>query len=303
VPVRRNRFPVHPAMLGTMGWIFRDTRSEDLLTKVRSAGTPLKDVVMGRVHHGIITGLDEAFVIDHRQGNELIAASLKNKNLIRPFLSAGEIVRYGSPIPSRSLIFIPQGWTNSHAGDRADWQWFRKKYPAIARHLMPFADRAKNRKHQGDFWWECASEPGIFDPDRPRILFPSSGEFPAFSFDAGRAIPDRHVRFIRHSSLFLLAVLNSRLSAYILRMTAHEVPGKNQQKVWERIAALPIYIPDFDNPDDKARHDRMVALVTGMLELQNHLGLAQTDRERRIIMQEIDRSTGRSSRWCTGSTG
>ncbi len=287
VQVRRSRFPLDQTVLGAGGWILRDTRREDLLTKVRNAGTPLKDVVMGRVHHGIITGLDEVFVIDARQENELIAASPKNKNLIRPFLSAGEIVRYGSPIPSRSLIFIPQGWTNSHAGDQAGWQWFEKKYPALARHLKPFAGRAKVRKHQGDFWWECASEPGIFDQNRPRIFFPGSGEFPVFTFDAGGAVPDRHVRFIRHSSLFLLAVLNSRLSAYILCMTAHELPEKNPLKVWERIAALPIYTPDFDNPDDKARHDRMITLVTEMLELQSHMSLAKRDQERRIIRQEI----------------
>ncbi|MDP3563139.1 MAG: hypothetical protein Q8R70_01475 [Methanoregula sp.] len=287
VQVCRSRFPLDQEMLGAGGWIFRDTRVQDLLAKVRSAGTPLKDVVMGRVHSGIVTGLDEAFVINARQGNELIAASLKNKNLVRPFLSAGEIVRYGSCLTSRSIIFIPQGWTNSHAGDQNGWQWFFEKYPAIARHLKPFAGRAKVRKHQGDFWWECASEPGTFNPDLPRILFPNSGEFMAFMFDAGGAVPDRHVGFIRHSSLFLLAVLNSRLSAYILRVTAHEVPEKNRQKVWERIATLPIYIPDFDHPDDKARHDRMVTLVTGMLELQNHMSLAKSDQERRIIRQDI----------------
>ncbi|MFA6226269.1 MAG: class I SAM-dependent methyltransferase [Methanoregula sp.] len=285
--VRMGRFPLDQAMLGAGGWIFSDTRVQDLLTKVRSASTPLKEVVIGRVHHGIITGLDEAFVIDARQGNELLGASPKNGALVRPFLSAGEIVRYGSPPVSRSIIFIPQGWTTSHAGDQAGWQWLKKKYPAIARHLKPHAERAKERRHQGDFWWECLCELGVFEKDRPRIFFSGSGELPVFTFDAGAAIPDRHTRFISSSSLSLLAVLNSRLCAFILRITADEVPGKKRTHVWGRIAALPIYTTDFDNPDDRARHDRMVTLVTGMLELQNHLGLAKTDQEKRIITQEI----------------
>jgi hypothetical protein len=261
---------------------------QDLLTKVRSAGPPLRDVAMGRLHHGVITGLDEAFVIDARQREELIDASLKNKSLIRPFLSAGEIVRYGSSSPFRSIIFIPQGWTASHAGDQASWQWLKKKYPAIARHLKPFAERAKVRKHQGDFWWECACEPDAFDRNRPRIFFPGSGEFQAFTFDAGAVIPDRHTRFISHSSLFLLSVLNSRLSMFILRVIQHEVPEKKRTLVWERIAALPVYTPDFDNPVDKARHDRLVTLGTAMLELHKHLSHAKTDREKRLITQEIE---------------
>jgi hypothetical protein len=51
---------------------------------------------------------------------------------------------------------------------------------------------------------------------------------------------------------------------------------------------FPIYTPDFDNPDDRARHDRMVRLVTEMLELHKHLSQAKTDQEKRIITQEIE---------------
>jgi hypothetical protein len=274
--------------MGAGGWILRDTRVQDIVAKVRRAGTPLVEVVMGRVHHGIITGLDEAFVIDTRQRKELIEASPKSKSLIRPFLPAGEIVRYSYSHSSRSIIFIPQGWTTAHAGVQAGWRWLKKKYPAITRHLKSHAERAKERKHQGDFWWECSCELGVFDQNQSRIVFPGSGEFPKFMFDTGAAIPDRHTRFISSSSLYLLSVLNSRLSTFILRVTAHEAPEKKRTQVWERIAALPIYTIDFDNLDDKSRHDRMVTLVTEMLELNKHLSQAKTDREKRLIIQEIE---------------
>ena len=288
VQFRNGRFPLDQTPLGTGGWILRDTRVPDLLQKLRSTGTPLKELVRGRVYPGHITGLDEAFVIDARLSRELIATSPKNRSLIRPYLSAAGITRYSPTAGSHSIIFIPQGWTMAHAGDRAGWQWFGKKYLAIARHLKPFAERAKERKHQGDFWWECLSEPGIVNPDQPRIFFPGSAKFPAFTFDSGEAIPDRQTRFISSSSLFLLAVLNSRLHAFFLRVTDPETLGKNPAKAWDRIDTMPIYTPDFDHPGDKARHDRMVALVREMLELHNHLDQAELDREKRIILQEIE---------------
>ena len=77
VQVRKSRFPLDQRVFNAGGWILRDTRVQDLLEKVRSAGTPLKEMLMGHVHHGIITGLDEAFVIDAKQSKELIAASPK----------------------------------------------------------------------------------------------------------------------------------------------------------------------------------------------------------------------------------
>lgn len=287
VQVRTGRFPLSQMILGTGGWTLRDTRLPDLLRKVHSTGTPLKEVVMGRIHHGIITGLDEAFVINPRQARELNAASPKNKSLIRPFLSGGDIIRYGSSHLSRSIIFIPQGWTTAQAGENACWEWFARKYPVLARYLEPFAERAKERRHQGDFWWECGCEPGVFDREQSRIIFSGSGGHPVFTFNSGAAVPDSHTWFISSSSLFLLAVLNSRLSAFILRVTSDDVPEKKRAHAGERIAALPIYTPDFDNPDDVARHDRMVTLVTYMLELHQHLSHARTDREKRLIMQEI----------------
>jgi hypothetical protein len=51
---------------------------------------------------------------------------------------------------------------------------------------------------------------------------------------------------------------------------------------------FPIYTPDFDKPDDKVRHDRMIKLVNEMLELHKHLSHAKTDQEKRIITQEIE---------------
>ena len=114
-----------------------------------------------------------------------------------------------------------------------------------------------------------------------------SGEFPAFLFDAGVSIPDRHTQFIISSSFYLLAVLNSRLIAFIFRVTAQKNRENEQIQEWERIAELPIYTPDLDDPLDEARHNRLVTLVTGMLELQKHLSQTTSEREKRLIMQEI----------------
>ena len=286
--VKISRFPIDQTTLGGGGWKFRDTRIEEILAKVRNAGTLLEDVVMGRIQHGIITGYDKAFVIDTRQRKELVEGSPKSKSLIRPFIPSGEIVRYGIPSLTHSIIFIQKGWTAALAGDKAGWRWFRKKFPALARHLKPYAERAKVRKHQGDFWWECAVEQGAIDQTLSRIIFTLSGNFPAFIFDTGESIPDRHTQFINSSSFYLLAILNSRLVRFIFRVTAQENSEKNQIQVWERIAVIPIYTPDLDDPLDACRHDRLVTLVTGMLELQKHLSQTTSEREKRLITQEIE---------------
>ncbi len=86
----------------------------------------------------------------------------------------------------------------------------------------------------------------------------------------------------------MLGLLNSKLITFYYSKVAAKIRGGYLRFFTQDIAKLPIYTIDFDNPDDKTRHDRMVALVTEMLELHKHLSQAKTDQERRIITQEIE---------------
>ena len=94
--------------------------------------------------------------------------------------------------------------------------------------------------------------------------------------------------FIVSDNKYLLGILNSMLITFYYSKIAALIRGGYLRFFSQDIAKLPIYVIDFDNPDDKARHDRMVALVTGMLDLHKHLSHAKTDQEKRLIQQEID---------------
>jgi hypothetical protein len=88
--------------------------------------------------------------------------------------------------------------------------------------------------------------------------------------------------------LYLLGLLNSKALDFVI----HSISSTKQGGYFEYkpmyVSKLPIYTIDFDNPDDKTRHDRMVTLVSEMLELHKHMSHAKTDQEKRIITQEIE---------------
>jgi hypothetical protein len=54
------------------------------------------------------------------------------------------------------------------------------------------------------------------------------------------------------------------------------------------IEQLPIRTIDFSDPADKARHDRMVALVESMLSLNKQLAAANTGHEKTSLQRQID---------------
>ncbi|NOZ22095.1 MAG: hypothetical protein GXP25_13525 [Planctomycetes bacterium] len=45
---------------------------------------------------------------------------------------------------------------------------------------------------------------------------------------------------------------------------------------------------NFADPEDKARHDRMVSLVESMLALHKDLAAAKSEQGRRVLQRQID---------------
>jgi hypothetical protein len=61
--VEENRFKVLPSSLSDKGWSLVDEKSQALLNKLHSSGIPLGEYVKGKIYRGILTGLNDAFVI------------------------------------------------------------------------------------------------------------------------------------------------------------------------------------------------------------------------------------------------
>jgi hypothetical protein len=54
----------------------------------------------------------------------------------------------------------------------------------------------------------------------------------------------------------------------------------------------PSHTPNFSDPADLARHDRMVALVTQMLDLNRKLQDARLEQERSMLSRQIEATDG-----------
>jgi hypothetical protein len=286
--VKLHGFPVDPATLPDGGWALRDSRRENLLAKLVEAGTPLEDVVMGQVHAGI--AVDPAFVIDAATRARLLRADPRCKSLIRPLVSGTNIGRYGIAAVDRFVILVPQGWTRAHPASATNpWRWFKRRHAAVARHLRQAGADRKIPDGPEDLWWKgggcdrCAGSPET----RPGIFFPARFRDPVFSYDPGRVIADETVNVIESSSLYLLGLLNSRLIAFILNTTRNESGAGREFFSRDDLMAVPVYTPDLDEPADRARHDRVVLMVSRIIGLAKNRESARDEPSALRIQNEI----------------
>ncbi len=90
------------------------------------------------------------------------------------------------------------------------------------------------------------------------------------------------------NACYLLGVFNSRLISYVYVNTSSIATKDDfRQTTLSELRSLPIRTIDFDDPDDVAKHDRMVELVGAMLEVNKRLQAVQNPNDRKVIERQI----------------
>ncbi|MBW2737946.1 MAG: Eco57I restriction-modification methylase domain-containing protein [Deltaproteobacteria bacterium] len=87
---------------------------------------------------------------------------------------------------------------------------------------------------------------------------------------------------------YLLGVLNSKVSSYLLSLISTPFRGGYLALNRQYIEQLPIRIIDFKNSDDKADHDQMVNLVNQMLAMNKKLAKAKTPQAKNMLQRQIE---------------
>ena len=75
-----------------------------MLAKLRSKGEPLGEYVNGRFYRGIITGFNEAFVVDGETKDRLIDEDSSSAEFLKPYLRGRDVKRW--KVTSQDLYLI-----------------------------------------------------------------------------------------------------------------------------------------------------------------------------------------------------
>jgi adenine-specific DNA-methyltransferase len=74
-------------------WVILSSLETKIKHKIEQMGTPLKDWDVS-IFRGILTGYNEAFIIDQTTRDNLIKDSPKNAEIIRPIIRGRDIKKY-----------------------------------------------------------------------------------------------------------------------------------------------------------------------------------------------------------------
>lgn len=238
-------FTMPQSALQRGGWQIEPTVKRDLLARIRAAGVALGDYVEGHFYRGILTGLNEAFVIDGAQRAELIAADPKSDELIKPFLRGRDIKRWRVEPQDLWLIFTRRG---------VDIEG----YPAVKRHLAGHreklepkptnwidgpteAEKWQGRKAGSYKWFEIQDNVAYWrDFETTKIVYPDIYEHQSFAWDESGAYGANTCYFIPTDERWLAGILNSRLIEWYYRQVSSAIRGGYLRAFSEVMQHVPI---------------------------------------------------------------
>jgi hypothetical protein len=288
--VNENSYKVNQLTLDDSGWSLADEATQALLDKLKGKGVPLGEYVGGKIYRGILTGLNEAFVIDAQTRERLIAEDPKSAELIKPFLAGRDIKRYRQPIGDKYLIFTRHGISIDD-------------YPAIKKYLSQFKQRLQprpkdwkggawsGRKPGAYKWYEIQDKINYYEEfEKEKIVYAEIASKGQFTLEKDYKYYDTTAYIISFNDnlMYLIGLLNSKLWTFLFSKESSEIRGGFFRWKRQYLSPLPIRTIDFSDPADVARHDSLVSLVDRMLALHKQLQEARTPHEKIALQRQIE---------------
>ena len=267
-------------------WVVLSPIEQSIKKKIEAVGTPLKDWDIN-IYRGVLTGCNEAFIIDTAKRDEIISncqtedERKRTDELIRPILRGRDIKRYG--YVDNGLFLI-----NTHNGIRNKLPRIDiNDYPAVKTHLDQYWDRISTRADKGDTPYNLRNCAYLEDFSKPKVVYmeiqtdnPEEGyPFPCYSYDDNRCIV-LNTAYIMSSETtdprYVLGILNSRLGKFLVKLYVIQLQERQFRMLSQYVMNFPIAHPT------KEQENEMIRLVQDVLV---HQSLASEKRIDNLAFQ------------------
>jgi hypothetical protein len=278
------------------GWRLETPTNLRFLEKLRRAGKPLGEYINGKLYRGIITGLNEAFVVDRATRDRLIREHKSSAEILKPFLRGRDVKRWQTNFAEQYLIKIESSENKSHpwsgkTEEEAE-KCFANTYPAIHEHFHslrgieldePDARNCRNkfeqlqrRDDQGRFFWELRSCAYWNEFDQPKIIYPDIYEHQSFTWDESGNYAANTCYFIPSKEKWMTGLLNSQTVEWFYSNVSNKVRGGYLRAFSDYMKQIPI---PAATPEQQKPVERLVERILSAKKQDAGADVSALERE------------------------
>ena len=234
-------------------WCILNPIERSIKEKIEKIGVPLKDWDI-KIYRGILTGCNEAFIIDGETKDALIAQDPKSAEIIRPILRGRDIKRYSYDFADKWLIAT---FPSKH--------YNIDDYPAIKNYLLSFGKekleqsgkkdiggiKGNNaRKKTNNKWFETQDTIAYWDDfSKPKIVYGQFQDSAEYSYSNKEIFLSSNEYMIVGTPYikFLLGVMHSAIFNWYLRNFTNSLGNNAKIAQKSNFLKVPVIKPNEEN--------------------------------------------------------
>jgi fido (protein-threonine AMPylation protein) len=274
----------------------------------RLSKQPAKLEKLASIFVGLQTSADKVYILAEREKpkGKLVKVIDRNgstwlleRHVLRPFLNDTTVSAFDRPVSRHWLIF-PYSFPNRRT-TLVPATEMSKSYPRAWNYLKRNEKLLRSResgKADNDQWYGYLYRKNLTLFDSPKLIVQVISICGRYAYDdsgiyftGGGNGPYYGVRWSSsdnpHSLHYLQGLLNSKLLDFYLHRISSPFRGGYWSYGKRFIEQLPIRQINFPDSNDKAKHDKMVALVERMLDLHQRLASANSPDDKTRLQRQI----------------
>ena len=205
-------------------WIVSEKSTFIIKNKIENQGVILKDWNI-KINRGILTGLNNAFIIDFKTKEEIIKIDPKSAEIIKPILRGRDIKKYYYENPDLWIIST----FPSKKIEIENYIGVKRFLERFGKSLEQSGEKGSRKKTNGK-WFETQDSIAYWeDFENPKIIYSELTKFLFFSFDKEKKYIDKTAFILTGESIeYLVCFLNSSLFKFCFAHNFSEIQGNTR---------------------------------------------------------------------------
>jgi hypothetical protein len=180
----------------------------------------------------VLTGYNEAFIIDATTKDKLLAQDPKSSEILKPILRGKDIKRYCDDFADLWLI-------NSHNGYKDTPKINIDDYPAVKQHLDQYWDKIAKRYDKGDTPYNLRNCAYVDEFVQDNIFYPDIAPYLSMVL-CNKIYVTNTGYFLNTANRYILSVINSVLMNFYYKLISVQLGSSGMRAFTIYIEKLPI---------------------------------------------------------------
>jgi len=229
-----------------------------LKSKIEEMGRLLRDWDI-KINRGILTGYNEAFIIDEVTKNELIKIEPQAKEIIKPIIRGRDIKRYRYLSSGQFLIVTHNGYRTTEG--EVVLAINIDEYSLVKKHLDKYIPKLEERQDKGITVYNLRDCAFMDDFLKEKIIWLELTNKNKFAYSDKEDYLLAGAFFMVGKSLkYLLAFLNSKLCLFYFSLICNSSGMDTIQ--WKKFALEKVPVMELNNKDQKPFIDLIDQILT-----------------------------------------